>query len=292
MKRIILAGTAAFLILVAVFAGGVLAAAPELVVLAPVETGIGSPFLVYISSTEPLEDVVISWEGKQLPLEVERSGDISEAMVLLGTDVGSSRSGPRTIEIGASAGGRSVAVSRTITVADVDFPVQRLSLPEEMVTPPKEVLERIKREREESSRALATMSSGRKWSVPMVRPVPGIITSPYGFRRILNDQPRSPHRGIDYRAAVGDPVRAAADGTVLLSTEHYYAGQCVYLDHGNGVVSVYMHLSERKVKEGDPVSAGDAVGLAGKSGRVTGPHLHFGISLQGMMVDPEPLLAE
>ncbi len=292
MRRYLIAWAAAFSLSFLFLANCGLAASREMVVLAPAETAIGRPFLVYISSADSLEDVVISWEGKQLTLEVERSGDISEAMVLLGTDVGSSRPGSRNIEVGALVDGRSVTVLKKITVADVEFPVQRLSLPEEMVTPPKEVLERIRREREESSRALATMSPVRKWTVPMVRPVPGAITSPYGFRRILNDKPRAPHRGVDYRAAVGDPVRAAADGLVLLSVDHYYAGQCIYLDHGNGVVSVYMHLSDRIVQEGDHVSAGDVIGLAGRSGRGTGPHLHFGVSLQGMMVDPEPLLEE
>jgi len=95
---------------------------------------------------------------------------------------------------------------------------------------------------------------------------------------------------VDYRAAEGTPVKAAADGTVVLSADHYFAGRCVYLDHGGGVVSVYLHLSKRLVEEGDVVSAGDVIGLSGRSGRVTGPHLHFGLCLQGMMVNPEPLL--
>lgn len=271
---------------------GSAAARPSLAVnvIAPVETSIGRPFLVFVSSKRPLEEVVIFWEGKEIPLAVERSGQTSEAMTLLGTDVGSSKPGAKTLEVRSSVGGKPVSVTRQVNVRHVDFPVQKLSLPQEMVDPPREVLERIARERKETARALSTFTRSRVWAIPFVRSVPGKITSPYGFRRILNDQPRAPHRGVDYRAAEGDPVRAAADGTVVLSAEHYYAGQCIYLDHGGGVVSVYMHLSSRFAEEGETLSAGDIIGLAGRSGRVTGPHLHFGLSLQGMMVDPEPLL--
>jgi murein DD-endopeptidase MepM/ murein hydrolase activator NlpD len=259
-------------------------------VLTRSETRLGKPFLVYVSSLETMEDLVISWEGKELSPDLEYSAGVSEAMVLLGTDVGSSGSGPRTLEIRAALGGKTVRVTKEINVIHVEFPVQRLSLPAGMVTPPEGVLERIKIEREESLKALETMTSARKWTIPFTRPVPGVITSPYGFRRILNDQPRAPHRGVDYRAREGDPIRAAADGAVVLSADHYYAGECLYVDHGNGVVTVYMHLSRRLAEEGDLVSAGDVIALAGRTGRVTGPHLHFGLSLQGKMVDPEPLL--
>lgn len=259
-------------------------------VMAPVETSIGRPFLVYVSYMGPLEEVVISWEGKEIPLVVERSGEISEAMTLLGTDVGSSKPGAKTLEVRSSFEGKPLSVTRQVNVRQVEFPVQKLSLPQAMVDPPREVLERIARERKETAGALSTFTKPGMWAIPFVRPVPGVITSPYGFRRVLNGQPRAPHRGVDYRAAEGDPVRAAADGTVVLSAEHYYAGQCIYLDHGGGVISVYMHLSSRLAEEGETLSAGDVIGLAGRSGRVTGPHLHFGLSLQGMMVDPEPLL--
>ena len=259
-------------------------------ILAPGETALGSPFLVYISSAEPLEEVRLFWEGKELDLEMEAAGEGCEAMALLGTDVGGSKPGVKTLEISYSRDGKPASVSRQVRVAEVEYPSEKLTLPETMITPPKELLERIGRERHESARALSTVTPARLWAIPMVRPVGGVITSPYGFRRILNGQPRAPHRGVDYRAAEGTPVKAAAGGTVVLSADHYFAGRCLYLDHGGGVVSVYLHLSKRLVEEGDVVTAGDVIGLSGRSGRVTGPHLHFGLCLQGMMVNPEPLL--
>lgn len=263
---------------------------PSLNVVVPRESAVGRPFLLYVSYTSEISSLEVSWDGKTLPLEIVGTGEIFEAMALLGTDVADAVPGMKVIKIQAVIDGSEVTLSREIKVAPVEFPVQRLALPEDMVTPPKETLDRIADERKSTARALATVSLARKWSLPMVRPVPGIITSPYGFRRILNGKPRSPHRGVDYRAKDGDPVRSAADGTVILSADHYYAGACIYVDHGSGVISVYMHLSRRLVDAGDTVSAGEVIGLAGRTGRVTGPHLHFGISLQGNMVDPEPLL--
>lgn len=259
-------------------------------VIAPRESVVGRPFLVFVSSPSEISELDVTWGGTTVSLAIERTGDASEAMILLGTDVANAVPGIKEIMIRAMIDGSAVTLSREIKVAAVEFPVQRLVLPEAMVTPPKEVLDRIANERAETTRALAIVSQSRKWSLPMVRPVPGIVTSPYGSRRILNDKPRSPHRGVDYRAKEGDPVRSAANGDVMLSADHYYAGECIYVDHGSGVISVYMHLSRRLVSAGDSVSAGEVIGLAGMTGRVTGPHLHFGLSLLGSMVDPEPLL--
>ena len=96
--------------------------------------------------------------------------------------------------------------------------------------------------------------------------------------------------GLDLKAPMGTPVHAAAAGEVILAADHYYAGRSVYLDHGGGVVSMYFHLSQIGVEDGQFVNRGDLVGLSGSSGRVTGPHLHFGVAVQGRLVDPEPLI--
>lgn len=284
-----LPAAAALLVFLAV-SSTALSSQPSINVVAPRESAVGKPFMVYVSSLFDMTSLEVSWGGRSLQVEIRREGDIREGLALLGSDVAEPSPVEREIGIRAVIGGSEVKITREINVAPVDYPEQRLTLPEAMVTPPKEVLERIRREREESSAALSAVSKERMWSLPMVRPVPGIITSPYGFRRILNGKPRAPHRGVDYRAREGDPVRSASAGTVVLSADHYYAGECIYVDHGGGVVSVYMHLSGRMVSAGDHVSAGDTIGLAGRTGRVTGPHLHFGLSLLGSMVDPEPLL--
>ncbi len=114
----------------------------------------------------------------------------------------------------------------------------------------------------------------------------------FGKRRVFNDQPRSPHGGADYRAATGTPVLATEAGLVVLTGRHFYAGGSVYLDHGGGLLSMYMHLSRIDVKQGQRVARGERVGLSGATGRVTGPHLHFGLRWRGARVDPALLLSD
>ena len=109
------------------------------------------------------------------------------------------------------------------------------------------------------------------------------------MRRYLNKKPKNPHRGLDFRSPKGSPINATAPGQVILVGNHYYAGNSIYIDHGNGVISLYFHLEKSLVKTGDRVIRGETIGLSGVSGRATGPHLHFSVSVQGALVDPEPL---
>ncbi|NHZ47213.1 M23 family metallopeptidase, partial [Nitratidesulfovibrio liaohensis] len=111
-----------------------------------------------------------------------------------------------------------------------------------------------------------------------------------GLRRVFNGEPRAPHRGLDLRGEAGEPVTACAAGRVVLAENHYFAGNSVYIDHGMGVVSMYFHLSALDVAPGQMVAQGQVIGKVGSTGRVTGPHLHFGMAVLGDMVDPQVLL--
>jgi murein DD-endopeptidase MepM/ murein hydrolase activator NlpD len=114
----------------------------------------------------------------------------------------------------------------------------------------------------------------------------------FGTRRVFNGEPRNAHGGADFRAAVGTPVLAAEEGLVVLAASHFFAGKSVYVDHGGGLLTMYMHLSRIDVKQGQRVARGDVVGLSGATGRVTGPHLHFGVKWRGARVDPSLLLGD
>lgn len=171
----------------------------------------------------------------------------------------------------------------------VNWPRSILKVAPKYVAPPPQARKQIERDRERSRKALAKRSE-KSWSLPIARPVPGGITSVFGGRRVFNGQPRAPHKGTDLRCAEGTPVKAACAGTVLFAENTYFGGKTVYVDHGQGVVSTYSHLSAFDVKAGQRVRKGQVVGRSGSTGRVTGPHLHFGFLVQGVPVDAMPLL--
>ncbi len=123
-------------------------------------------------------------------------------------------------------------------------------------------------------------------------PLEGILTSPFGLRRFFNDQPRRPHGGIDIAGDTGTPVYAPATGLVVETGDYFFNGNCIFLEHGLGLQSFYAHLSKIHVKPGDKVNAGDLIGEVGATGRVTGPHLHWSVGLNGTWVDPNLLLAD
>ncbi|WP_442874876.1 M23 family metallopeptidase [Desulfovibrio sp. Fe33] len=262
---------------------------PTLVLAAPRKAGVGKPFLVRLTSDLPLESVSIRWQGREVAPSISVWNDRHVALAMLGTDVLTERPGKEELVVVASVGGRESTLRRTVRIAPEDYPKQELTLPEKMVSPPKEVHDRIAAEGKLTTEAKNTVSARRMWHLPLERPVQGKILSVYGAQRILNGKPKNPHRGLDFRSPMGNPVKCVDGGRVILVGDHYYAGNSVYVDHGNGVVSMYFHLSEPTVKEGDEVKRGQTIGLTGMTGRATGPHLHFSLSVQGELVDPAPL---
>lgn len=255
----------------------------------PSSAGVGKPFAVRLTSPEVLEEATVEWQGRTVPLEISRWNGKYVALGLFGSSVVKTKPGVHTMVLSLKTPGGTTERSVSIRLRSIKYKEDHLTLPEKMVTPPSDVLAKIAEDRKATSKALSTQTLSRDWGLPLRRPVDGIVTSPYGRRRILNGKPRNPHGGIDYRAASGTPVGAALPGRVVLTGDHYYAGKSVYVDSGGGVISHYFHLSSISVKEGDPISAGQMIGESGMTGRATGPHLHFGLSLSGQMVDPEPL---
>jgi murein DD-endopeptidase MepM/ murein hydrolase activator NlpD len=154
-----------------------------------------------------------------------------------------------------------------------------------------ETLAEIRREQAAFARAFATSSAERYWETPFIQPVPqDASASSFGSRRIINGIPRAPHAGTDLSAPAGTEVQAANHGRVVLVGNFFFAGGSVVLDHGGGLFTMYFHLSEFKVEEGGLVRRGDVVGLSGATGRVTGPHLHWGVRLNNSRIDPLDML--
>ena len=180
--------------------------------------------------------------------------------------------------------------SRKVRVGDYPYATEELTVEEKYVAPPKEALERIEREKARVAKLWA-LSTPRRFALPLAAPLEALPTAGrFGSRRVFNKEPRSPHSGADFSAKTGTVVFAPADGVVALAEEQYFAGNAVYLDHGDGLISMAFHLSRIDVANGDEVKRGQPIGKVGATGRVTGPHLHFAVRWHGARVDPELLL--
>ena len=158
------------------------------------------------------------------------------------------------------------------------------------VTPDAAQLERIGRERKIIDAALGLFRDAAATGIELASPVDGPRSSSFGLRRFFNEQPRSPHKGMDIAAPEGTPIASPRDGLVAATGNYFFNGNTVILDHGQGFITMYCHLDEITVDEGQAVAAGDLIGEVGATGRVTGPHLHFGTYLNGPAVDPAILL--
>ena len=186
-----------------------------------------------------------------------------------------------------SSGG---VASRRVAVADYPYPTQELEVEEKYVAPPAAALARIAAERVRVV-SLFALETPRRFALPLAAPLAALPSSArFGARRIFNGEPRSPHSGADYSAAQGTVVFAPADGRVALAEEQYFAGRAVYIDHGGGLLSMSFHLAEMLVATGDEIRRGQPIGRVGATGRVTGPHLHFGLRWHGARVDPDLLI--
>lgn len=175
----------------------------------------------------------------------------------------------------------------TLTPATRQFKEQRIDgLPQNMVTPPQDVLDRIARDRKAVSDARAVISDLTGWQQDFIWPSHGIITGIYGSRRILNGQPRAPHYGIDIAADTGTPVKAPADGIITMVDDLYFTGTTIIMDHGHGISSTFLHLEKAHISVGRFVKQGDIIGEVGSSGRSTGAHLDWRINWFSKRLDP------
>jgi murein DD-endopeptidase MepM/ murein hydrolase activator NlpD len=170
------------------------------------------------------------------------------------------------------------------------FGEERLTLPDSKVHLSQEDLERVKKERARISSLWPAATPERLWEGPFLIPLEGRPGSPFGLRRWINGEPRSAHSGMDIKAPEGKPVQAANNGRVVLVGDFFFAGRAVFVDHGQGVYTMYFHLSQIDVEEGQKVAKGEVLGLVGMTGRATGPHLHWGVRVGGARVDPSSLV--
>jgi len=214
-----------------------------------------------------------------------RTGDEGHMVALSGIDVDAPE-GAREVEVRCN-GWQERASFR---VRAHEFPRQELTVPDRYVRPSPAEGARAAEEARRLSRLWATTSPERLWHGKFQRPAEGPLGAQFGLQRILNGEPRSPHSGIDISASHGTPVVAANRGRVALRDGLFFSGNTIVLDHGLGLYTAYLHLSEFRAFEGEVVAKGQTIGLVGATGRATGPHLHFGARLGGARVEPWQLI--
>jgi len=240
----------------------------------------------------PHSVVVEKGEMLSRPLHFSASPDRSGRWdALLGIDM---RQDPGDYKLSIWLRQAEDAASRNLTasirILPQAFGEERLALPDSKVHLSQEDLERVKKEKAQISSLWPTETPERLWDGPFLIPVEGRPGSPFGLRRWINEEPRSAHSGMDIKAPEGKPVQTANNGRVVLVGDFFFAGRAVFVDHGQGLYTMYFHLSRIDVEEGQKVAKGEVLGLVGMTGRATGPHLHWGVRVGGARVDPSSLV--
>jgi murein DD-endopeptidase MepM/ murein hydrolase activator NlpD len=250
----------------------------------------GQVLVVKVKGEEQATEVKGTFLSRTIPFFREfRPGEPTGYVGLLGIDM---QDDPGTYELAVEVkqGEQAKQLSFNVLVAKEKFAVEHLKLPKEKVDLDEKGAARWKAEQEQVKQALAENSRLRLWRSDFLEPVNGKRTGIFGSVRIMNGKPRNPHNGEDISAPLGTDVAATNDGIVRITVDHIFSGKGVFVDHGLGFYSMYFHLSEILVKDGDLVTAGQIIGKVGATGRATGPHLHWGVKLNGARVNPYSLL--
>jgi len=246
----------------------------------------GSLLLVELKSARPLTEVKGDWGGRSVPFWQEEGREAVHAG-LLGVDL---EKAPGRYELKVTAqkaAGEKIVCSANITVRAGKFATERLRVGKEFVEPNPEQVKRANEERDRLREIFDRVTPERLWNGKFRVPLDGVTAgSNFGKRRILNGNPGSPHGGADLPGTTGTPVHAAQRGRVVLADELFFAGNTLVLDHGLGIYTFYGHLSEISARVGDILEAGDVLGKVGATGRVTGPHLHWGLTVERARVNP------
>jgi len=247
------------------------------------------------SATQPITAIKATWDGREIPFwqepkANEKSPEIWRA--LLGVDL-ELKPEPYPLTLTTkSESAEEISCSATIDVQEGKFATESLKVAPNFVTPDAEQLARAEAERQRLRAIYATITPERLWDGKFHYPLAGVTTGGnFGKRRVLNGTPGSPHSGVDFPAPAGTPVLAPQRGRVVLAEPLYFSGNTVVLDHGLGVYTLYAHFESIAVQAGDLVDTGAVLGKVGATGRVTGPHLHWGLTVNRARANPLQLIA-
>jgi murein DD-endopeptidase MepM/ murein hydrolase activator NlpD len=251
----------------------------------------GGPVLFQIKAPVRLDSLAGNWLGHQIAFSFSPS---SKTWFALAGVTFETAPGSYALELSGErhAGSEPLKFSRKFVVTRAKYPQIKVELTVEkkFTEPSKEQLAQIEEDQKVKQDYLNRVTPDREWSGNFAAPAHAETSDVFGSQRIFNGKAQRPHYGLDFRVPTGTPVAAMNEGTVLLARFLYYEGNCVVIDHGQGLLTLYFHLSELKVKEGDLVKRGQEIGLSGSTGRATGPHLHVAVRWQGTYLDPARLM--
>jgi murein DD-endopeptidase MepM/ murein hydrolase activator NlpD len=253
----------------------------------------GAPVLFQVKPPSRLESLTATWLGHKVSFYFDSSTKTWFALAGVGFETAP---GTYTLELTGerpvSKAANKITFARKFGVLRGKYPKIKVPLTVEgkFTEPSPEQLQQIDEDKKVKQDYLNRVSPNREWSGNFNAPAEAAISDVFGSQRVFNNKTSSPHQGLDFRVPSGTPVVAMNSGTVLLARPLYYEGNFVVLDHGQGLLTLYLHLSAIEVKEGDHVDRGQEVGLSGGTGRATGPHLHVAVRWQGTYLDPARLM--
>jgi murein DD-endopeptidase MepM/ murein hydrolase activator NlpD len=266
--------------------------------LSAVESSQGSLLLVEVRSRKPILDLTAQWNDKKVPFWQTNTAQLignSAAWdlrrALLGVDLEKPPATYPLLMQVTLTNGNPTSCSVQIPIHKGKFATESLHVGKEFVEPDPEQIKRANEERDQLRHIFDQVTPQKLWTGKFRVPLDGVTTGGnFGKRRILNGQPGTPHGGVDFPATTGTSVHAAQSGRVVLAQEFFFSGNTIVVDHGLGIYTFYGHLSAIDVKAGDTVDSGQVIGKVGATGRVTGPHLHWGLTVERSRVNPLQLV--
>jgi murein DD-endopeptidase MepM/ murein hydrolase activator NlpD len=248
----------------------------------------GSPVLFEIKAPAKLRAVSAAWMGHSLSFSYSPADKVWYGLGGISLTTTPGAYDLRVTETFAS--GRTAEVARKIKIASATYPKITVKVAKQYTEPSQEQLTAISADKGVKAKVFEAVSAQRLWAGRFVVPVSAQVSDVFGTARVFNEKVQSRHQGLDFAVGPGTPVHAINDGVVLLARPMFFEGNCVVIDHGQGLLSLYLHLSGFKVKEGEEVRSGDLIALSGGTGRASGPHLHLAVRWQGVYVNPAILL--
>jgi hypothetical protein len=262
----------------------------------PVRPVNGAPVLFQVKAPARLQSLRGTWLGHEISFSVVSA---SKTWVGLGGVSLETSPGIYPLELSgetsagksaAKAGAGQISFTRRFVIGRANYPKTQITVDRKFTEPSPDQTRQIDEDKKIKQDFLNRVTPDREWAGRFAAPAVAPVSDVFGTQRVFNGKTQSSHLGLDFRVPGGTPVAAMNAGTVLLARPLYFEGNCVVLDHGQGLLTIYMHLSEFKVKEGEHVARGQEVGLSGGTGRATGPHLHVAVRWQGTYLDPAVLI--